>query len=151
MSIAENEKIARLWFEVLWSRSDPGSIVEELVHPDYQPDKSMFAKKGPRQMREEIKQSLRSFPDPAYEIIDMCATEDRVWVRYKFRGTQKGDFLGFPATGKTAEMEGVTILYIKDHKIIDTWASLPIFDMLTMLGLVPPLFALKDFLRWPPK
>jgi steroid delta-isomerase-like uncharacterized protein len=151
MSIAENEKIARLWFEILWSRPDPGSVVEEIVHPDYQPDKSLFAKGGPRQVREEIKQGLRSFPDSTSEIIDMCATEDRVWVRYKFRGTHKGEFLGFPATGKTVEIEGVTILYIKDHKVIDTWTSLPLFDMLTILGLAPPVFALKDFLRWPPK
>ncbi len=149
MSIAENEQIARLWFEVLWSQPDPGSTVEEIIHPDYQPDKSLFAKKGPRQMREEIKQTLRSFPDQKSEIIDMCATEDRVWVRYKFSGTQKGEFLGFPATGRFVEIEGVTILYIKDHKIIDTWSLLPMFDMLIVLGLTPPLFALKDYLRWP--
>ena len=151
MSIAENEKIARLWFEVLWSQPDPGKIVEDIIHPDYQPVKSWFGKKGPKLFREEFKQGLVSFPDPKSEIIDMCATEDRVWVRYKFTGTHKGEFLGFPATGNTLEIEGATILYIKDHKVIDTWSSLPLFDMLTILGLAPRIDMLRDFLRWPPE
>jgi len=151
MSIAENEKIARLWFEVLWRQPDPGRLIEEIIHPDYQPVKSLFAKKGAQQFREEIKQGLVSFPDAKSEIIDMCALEDRVWVRYKFNGTHKGKFLGFPATGNTVEIEGVTILYIKDHRVIDIWSSLPLFDMLTILGLAPRIDMLKDYLRWSPK
>ena len=84
------------------------------------------------------------------EIVDICALEDRIWVRHKFTGTHKGEFLGFPATGNTVEVEGVTILYTKDHKVIDTWSSLPLFDMLTLLGLAPRIDMLKDYLRWPP-
>jgi predicted ester cyclase len=149
MSIAENEKIAHLWFEEVWSSPEPGNTLEEIIHPDYRPDKSMPAKKGARMLSEEIKQARTAFPDMKFEILEMAALEDRVWVRHRSTGTHKGTFLGFPATGEKTESEGVTILYIRDHKVIDQWTTAPLYDMLVQLGVVPPLFALKDYLRWP--
>lgn len=46
---------------------------------------------------------------------------DRVWIRYKAKGTQLGTAWNFPPTEKTVEFDGATILYIKDGKVIDRW------------------------------
>lgn len=116
MSIAENEKIAYLWFEVVWSKSDPGGILDEIVHPDYQPDKSLFAKKGAKQLREEIQQARATFPDMKNEILEMDALPDKVWVRSKATGTHKGNFLGFPASGNIDEVEGLPFCILKITK-----------------------------------
>ena len=148
MSAIENERIAHRWFEEIWSMPDPGSILEEVIHPDYQPEKGPFAKKGAKALREELKQGREAFPDMKFEILELAALEDRVWVRHKSSGTHKGKFLGFPATGNFIELEGVSILYIKDHKVIDQWSTAPLYDILPQIGVAPPLFALKDHLRW---
>jgi predicted ester cyclase len=45
----------------------------------------------------------QGFPDIQAHIEDIFAAQDRVAVRLKFRGTHSGEFLDFPATGRTIE------------------------------------------------
>jgi len=149
MTFQENERIAQLWFEAMWSMPDYDHIVDEIIHPDFSPDGIPLGKNGPAQIKDEIKEFRSTFPDLRYEIIETAALSDRIWVRYKATGTQKGSFLGFAPTGNAMEYEGVVILYIKDHKVIYQWGAASLYDMLTTLGLVPPLWALKEHLRWP--
>jgi predicted ester cyclase len=80
-----------------------------------------------------------------YEIIEINGEEDKVWIRYKAKGTQKGNAWGFEATGKNVEFEGATILYINSEgKIVDRWGAFCFYDLLTDLGLVPPLWELSE-------
>jgi hypothetical protein len=41
-----NEQIARLWYEVMWSKPDL-NLADELVAPDYAPEWVHIEKKGP--------------------------------------------------------------------------------------------------------
>jgi len=90
------------------------------------------------------------FPDLKYEIFETAALVDRVWIRYKAKGTQRGFAWGFPPTGKTIEFSGATILYIQDGKVMDRWGAFSFYDILTDLELVPPLWELKDHIQWQP-
>jgi predicted ester cyclase len=149
MTTQENEQIAHLWYEVMWSKPDP-DLADEIIDPNYAPAWIHIDKKGPAQVKHEMKYFRSVFPDLSYEIVEMATLPDRVWIRYKATGTQQGPAWGFPATGKTIEYEGATILYIKDRKVIDQWSSFSFYDMLTDLGLVPPLSELKEHLHWSP-
>jgi predicted ester cyclase len=42
-----------------------------------------------------------AFPDLSNEIEDLIATDDRVVIRYRFSGTQEGEVMGIPATGRS--------------------------------------------------
>ena len=148
MTFDDNERIAHLWYEVMWSKPDP-ELAEELVDPDYAPEWIHIDKKGPAQVKHEIQYFRSVFPDLMYEIVEMAALHDRVWIRYKAMGTQLGPAWGFPPTGNVVEFDGATILYIKEGKVIDRWGAFSFYDLLTDLGLVPPLWELKDQL--PPK
>jgi len=144
MVIEKNKIIAKRWFEEMWSEPNL-DVADEIIHPDYAPDWISIDEKGPAQIKYEIKYFRSTFPDLKYEIIDMIALEDRVWVRYLGTATQDGPAWGFPATGKKVTFEGVTILYIDpDGKIIDQWGAFCFYDILTALGLVPPFWELKD-------
>jgi hypothetical protein len=143
----ENEHIAHLWYEVMWS--DPkAELADELVDPNYAPDWVQIPKKGPEQIKHEMKYFRSVFPDLRYEIIETASFSDRVWIRYKATGTQLGAAWGFPPTGKTVTFDGVTILYIRGGKVIDRWGAFSFYDMLTELGAVPPLWELKQYLNW---
>jgi hypothetical protein len=143
MAAQENERIAHLWYEVMWSRPDPG-LADELVDSNYAPKWIHIDKKGPEQIKHEIRYFRSVFPDLKYEIVETAALSDRVWIRYKARGTQLGSAWGFPPTGKTVEFEGATILYIREGKVIDRWGAFSFYDILTDLGLVPPLWELSN-------
>jgi predicted ester cyclase len=143
MTAEENERIARLWYEVMWSKPDPG-LADELVDSNYAPEWIHIDKKGPEQIKHEIRYFRSVFPDLKYEIVETAALSDRVWIRYRARGTQLGSAWGFPPTGKTVEFEGATILYIREGKVIDRWGAFSFYDILTDLGLVPPLWELNN-------
>ncbi len=146
MTVQDNERIAHLWYEVMWSKPEP-DLADELVASDYAPAWIQIDKKGPAQVKHEMKYFRSVFPDLQYEIVETAALEDRVWIRYKARGTQSGSAWGFPPTDKTIEFDGATILYIQDNKVIDQWGAFSFYDMLTDLGLVPPLWELKNALQ----
>lgn len=139
----ESERIAHLWYEVMWSEPNP-DLAEALVDPDYAPEWIHIDKKGPAQIQHEIQYFRSVFPDLRYHIVETAALPDRVWIRYKARGTQLGPAWGFPPTGKVVEFDGATILYIQHGKVVDRWGAFSFYDILTELGLVPPLWELKD-------
>lgn len=146
MTSQANERIAHLWYEVMWSKPDP-DLADELVDPDYAPEWVHIDKKGPEQIKHEIKYFRSVFPDLKYEIVETAALSDRVWIRYKAKGTQLGSAWGFPPSGKAVEFDGATILYIRNGKIIDRWSAFSFYDILTDLGLVPPLWELRDHIQ----
>jgi predicted ester cyclase len=144
MSKQRNEAIGRRWYQEMWSKPDL-DMADELVDKDYNPDWVHIDAVGPAQIKHEIKYFRSVFPDLRYEIVDISADEDKVWIRYKGRGTQKGSAWGFEATGKEVEFEGATILFINSEgKIIDRWGAFCFYDLLTDLGLVPSLWELNE-------
>jgi len=145
----ENDQIAHLWYEVMWSEPNP-CIADQIVDPDYAPEWIHIDKKGPGQIKHEIKYFRSVFPDLKYTIIETASLSDRVWIRYEAAGTQLGTAWGFPPTGKSIEFDGVTILYIKVGKVIDRWGAFSFYDILSNLGLVPPLWELNEHLKWKP-
>ena len=149
MTAQENQQIAHLWYEVMWSKPDP-ELANQLVTPDYAPEWIHIDKKGPEQIKHEIKYFRSVFPDLKYEIVETAALPDRVWIRYRAKGTQLGSAWGFPPAGKAVEFEGATILYIRDGKVVDQWSAFSFYDILTDLGLVPPLWELRDHIQKKP-
>lgn len=143
MSKQRNEAVGRRWYEEMWSKPDL-DVADEIVDKDYDPDWVHIDAVGPAQIKHEIKYFRSVFPDLKYEIVDINGEEDKVWIRYKGRGTQKGSAWGFEPTNKTVEFEGATILYINSEgKIVDRWGAFCFYDLLTDLGLVPPLWDLR--------
>jgi predicted ester cyclase len=149
MTSQESDRIARLWYEVMWSKPDP-DLADELVDPDYAPEWVHIDKKGPEQIRHEIRYFRSVFPDLRYEIVETAALPDQVWIRYRAKGTQLGSAWGFPPSGKAVEFDGATILYLRDGKVIDRWSAFSFYDILTDLGLVPPLWELREHIRQKP-
>lgn len=144
MSTERNLEVAKRWFEELWSKPDL-DVADEIVDPDYDPDWIHIDAKGPDQVKHEIRYFRSVFPDLRYEIADAAASDDRVWIRYKGTGTQKGEAWGFAPTGKEVEFEGVTILYTDPAgRIVDRWGAFSFYDILAHLGLVPRLWELSE-------
>lgn len=71
-----------------------------------------------------------AFPDLQAYIADIVAAQDKVAVRLRFRGTHSGEFLGFPATGRTIEYVSHEFYRIADGLIAEEWIC---SDMATLL------------------
>ena len=64
---------------------------------------------------------LTAFPDLRFTVEAMIAEGDEVAVRWTATGTQQGELLGMPASGKTARWAGMTIYRVADGKVAETW------------------------------
>lgn len=138
-----NEEIGRRWYEEMWSKPNL-EVADELVDKDYNPEWVSIEAKGPEQIKHEIRYFRSVFPDLKYEIVDLIADDEKVWIRYKGSGTQKGNAWGFEPTEKRVEFEGATILYINSHgKIIDRWGAFCFYEILMDLDIVPPFWELS--------
>lgn len=147
LSKERNEAIGRRWYEEMWSKPNLDAA-NEIVDKDYDPEWVQIDAVGPEQIKHEIRYFRSVFPDIKYEIVEMIGEEDRVWIRYKAKGTQKGPAWGFKASGKEVEFEGATILYINSEgKVIDRWGAFCFYDVLNELGLVPTLWELNRHLE----
>ncbi len=71
------------------------------------------------------------------EVNSVVASGEWAAAVWTFSGTQKGDFPGIPATGKSFSVRGVSILQVGDGKVrsrTDYWDSA---TMLRQLGVMP--------------
>ncbi len=78
-----------------------------------------------------------AFPDLHYTVEDQIAEGEKVVGRVTVRGTMKGDFLGMPATGKSATWTEMHIARFAGGKVVEHWASIDQLGMLQQLGIIP--------------
>ncbi|HEX5303891.1 MAG TPA: ester cyclase [Streptosporangiaceae bacterium] len=76
---------------------------------------------GRETWRQGFEMMRRAFPDLRADIEDIVADRDKVAVRVRFRGTHAGEFLGFPATGRTVEYVSHEFYRIADGQIAEEW------------------------------
>jgi acetyl esterase/lipase/predicted ester cyclase len=75
-----------------------------------------------------------SFTNMHLTILDVIAANDKVVVYFQNSGKNEGNFLGHPATGKTAHWYGMGIYRIENSKIAEGWFSEDLLQMFTQLG-----------------
>ena len=90
-----------------------------------------------------------AFPDLRITIDDLMAQGDKAAARVTFRGTQRGEFQGIPATGKSFTMGAIGILRFKAGEVVEHWAVLDLLGLLTQLGVAPAQHNLPYESLWP--
>jgi steroid delta-isomerase-like uncharacterized protein len=90
------------------------------------------------EMREQVRGFLSNendpFPDAQESIQDIVAEGNKVMVRWLFRGTHRGEFMGIPATGKRIEITGYGTYYLENGHIIWDTMLMDWLDALEQLG-----------------
>jgi len=85
-----------------------------------------------------FRMQLAAFPDLRMDVQDVVADGSKVVARVRYTGTQHGEFMGMPATGKSVDVQVIDIFrFGDDGRVSEHWG---VFDQLTMmqqLGLVP--------------
>ncbi|GAB2505811.1 ester cyclase [Microbulbifer agarilyticus] len=76
-----------------------------------------------------------AFSDLKVEILTQIAEGDRVATHWRFYGTNSGEYLGVPATGKAVSWTGVQIDRHANGKIAESWVVWDFFTLRSQLGL----------------
>jgi len=114
------------------------SIADEIISPDYVYHGPVGEFKGPEGMKQMVQAFKVAFPDGTFTIDDMVGEGEQVAVRYRLKGTQKGEYFGIPPTGKQVNITASYFYKFENGKEIE---ALPFMDSLTFyqqLGISPP-------------
>jgi steroid delta-isomerase-like uncharacterized protein len=81
----------------------------------------------------------RDFPDVHLEIEDVFATDaGRAALRLTITGTQDGELLGVPPTGRRVSFTTINLYRIEDGRIAETWQMIDWAGALRQVGATPP-------------
>ncbi len=76
-----------------------------------------------------------SNPDLQFIIEDMLADGDKVTTRFTEHGSQQGELMGAPPSGKSFTLDGITISRFENGTIVEVWGVFDRLGMLQQLGL----------------
>jgi steroid delta-isomerase-like uncharacterized protein len=80
---------------------------------------------------------LTGFSNVTFTIVDAYGQGDKIVKHWNFKGTHTGDFFGIPATGKEVNVDGVTLVNMKDGKIAQEQDFFDNLEFMQQLGLIP--------------
>jgi predicted ester cyclase len=120
------------WFEEVWNKGREDAI-DEMMSPSTQG----HGLKGPDGKEVDgiaaFKSFHRTFHSAFFNIhvkVEETVTEgDRTVARCIVTGLHTGDGLGKPSTGKPVTFHGMSMVRLKDGKIVESWNN---FDFMTM-------------------
>lgn len=93
--------------------------------------------RGPRAIKEHVTSWTASFPDLRFSVEQILSEGERVVMQLRADGTQRGEWLGIPATGKKIQIRMFTVHLISRSKIIEDWVLVEALGVLQQLGVVP--------------
>ena len=80
---------------------------------------------------------IAAFPDLRMDLDDL-PSGDKVVARVKATGTNTGEFMGMPATGKRVDVQLIDIMRFGDDGLVhEHWGVLDALAMMQQLGVVP--------------
>jgi steroid delta-isomerase-like uncharacterized protein len=79
-----------------------------------------------------------AFPDLRMDAVDVLASGDRTVARVTVSGTQTGDFMGIPASGRHAQIDLIDIMRFDDAGLAcEHWGVADMLSLLHQLGAIP--------------
>ena len=135
----ENKAVLRRWFDEVWNNAR-AEVIDELFDEDGiahgLSDDPSNPIRGPRDYRPFYETFRQGFPNLKVIIEDMVAEGDKVAARCSVRGSHEGDFLGRAATQSPVEITGITIVRIKNGKIVEAWNNFDFMRLHQQVGLL---------------
>ena len=138
MSTEENKAIVRRINDEVWSEGHL-DVIDELIADDFvatvvgAPEQI----RGPQGFREFVVMYRTAFPDLRITVDEQFAEGETVITRWTATGTNEGELMGMPATGKQVTTAGININRISGGKLVEGWGLFDQLGLLQQIGAVP--------------
>ena len=134
---AENKALARRFIETF--NTEDLTAVDEFIaasFTNHDPGTPPLPT-GPEGYRQLVRTYRVAFPDLYLAVEDLIAEGDKVAVRWTAQGTNTGELMGMPPTGKLGTVTGISIFIIAAGKITAQWVNWDTLGLLQQLGVAP--------------
>jgi steroid delta-isomerase-like uncharacterized protein len=127
--------VEKLWNQRQLALADDLFPIDFVAEPiAYQP---LWEGTGPDSMKHHIQAWLAGVPDLHMNTIAMLAQANQVWVRWEITGTHSGVLYGIPATGRSINALGITLLEIENNQIRSLKTLFDGLGLMQQLGVLP--------------
>ena len=127
------KKDVTIWYEA-FNTKDP-QLIDTIVSEDWDDIPPAPGQPAGREgMKHLVAQLTTIFPDLKVTNLDILQDGNKVAVRSEMTATQRADFMGIPAKGRTLKIMAIDIHEFKDGKIIRTWHTEDWLTGLQQLG-----------------
>ena len=132
--------IVRRLYEDVWNRRKL-DVVSDLFSPSHalRDNNSSGSSVGPEAYKVQVAMYLAAFPDLRFLVEDTVHEKDKLVASWTISGTHTGEFMGIRPTHKKVSIEGITIHYLANGKIIDSNISWDALGLMRQLGAFPVL------------
>lgn len=110
------------------------NIADNAEYDDYSMPQTM---KGKAEAKKFFKEMTTAFPDAKMTVLNAWSFGDFVVVEQEVKATNKGAFMGMPATKKSIDMKGVDVQQFKDGKMVHGWSYSNGAEFAQQMGLMP--------------
>jgi predicted ester cyclase len=138
MSTEENKAVVRRYMGAFWDGGD-ASVADEVIAPSYAVhDPGTPGREGGVAGEKQVLALYYSvFPDFSLATEELLAEGDTVAARWTVRGTHRGALNGIAPTGKAVTISGISLLRVRDRRIVEHWLNWDTLGMLQQVGAIP--------------
>ncbi len=137
ISTEVNKSSMRRFYDEVFNKKN-GAAIDELINPNQVDHAAPPGTPGGLQgAKQTINMYLTAFPDLHFTVEDIIAEGDKVVTRLTVRGTQQGEFMSIPPTGKHTTVKAIDINRIVGGKSIEHWLEMDTLGLMQQLGVVP--------------
>ncbi len=97
-----------------------------------------------RKLRAWFSPFRAAFPDWRQEVVQLVAEGDTVVARFVCRGTNLGEWLGVPPTGRSMEVDEVYFFTVADGRLDRVWGLEDTWGRLLQLGTAEQALATRS-------
>jgi steroid delta-isomerase-like uncharacterized protein len=135
-TIEQNKAIICEFIDRLFTKGDLGAV-DDLLAEDFVNHDPPFGAPADREgMRGAAAMFRAAFPDWHSDLGLLIGEGDLVVEQFTASGTQRGEIMGVPASGRTVTLPGIQIFRVRDGRIVERWGRLDDLGLLSQLGLV---------------
>ena len=138
MSTEQNKALANRLVNEVFNQRNLG-LMDDLLSPNFVEHEQLppGIPDGPEAPKAMFNMLFSAFPDFQTTVEHMVAEGDLVVLHMTWTGTQQGEFMGIPPTGKSMSMKVIDILRIVDGKFLEHWGVTDMMTMMQQLGVMP--------------
>jgi steroid delta-isomerase-like uncharacterized protein len=135
---AANRALARRFVDEVINAHDLDAALTELVAEDFV-EQNPLPGQGPGRagLGDVLGGLFAAFPDLHWAPQEMLADGDRVMTFSVWTGTQRGPFMGIPATGRSVTVEAWTIDRFDAGQMAESRILMDVAGLLIQLGAIP--------------
>ena len=133
-STAESEAVMRRMIGELWNDGDL-AVADELFHPQSTSPSAPRLPPGPEGVKMIVSMFRSAFPDYWISIEELVADDGLVAARLRQGGTQSGELMGIPPSGKRAEWTEMGLLRVAGGQVLESWYDVDMLSLMSQLGV----------------